>query len=344
MSMISVLMTAYNCEKYIAQAIDSILQQTFTDFEFIILNDGSTDTTLDVIQTYKDNRIRLINDGKLGYYAAKRRLIHEAKGDYIAIMDGDDICNKDRLEVEYNFLNANEDYGLVGTNAAWINTDGKQFGKGFNFNFSPDELKCRLLFLNCFVHTSVLMRKSVLDNYQLNYKEIAGEDFDLWIQIAKHAKVKNIAKPMIQYRIHSNNMVHSNWYKLNDGLKQIIFEQLDFYFPNQFTTEEKEAYFGLVNFEEKADVSSLESIITMISKMLQTNKKNKHFDDFSLRKVIQERWFKKIIRLTSYSSETLTLHKKMKNILNISTTPKQSIFELILRVNMLFKKQIIKLN
>ena len=109
MSMISVLMTAYNCEKYIAQAIDSILQQTFTDFEFIILNDGSTDRTLDIIQSYKDNKIKLINDGKLGYYAAKKRLINEAKGEYIAIMDGDDICDKERLEIEYNFLKTNAD-------------------------------------------------------------------------------------------------------------------------------------------------------------------------------------------------------------------------------------------
>ena len=99
------------------------------------------------------------------------------KGKYIAIMDADDISDKNRFEAEVDFLDKNSSFGLVGTNAIWIDKDNKPFGEGFNFAYSPEELKCRLLFHNCFVHTSVLIRKSILDANHLNYKELAGEDF-----------------------------------------------------------------------------------------------------------------------------------------------------------------------
>ncbi|HMW94661.1 MAG TPA: glycosyltransferase family A protein, partial [Chitinophagales bacterium] len=145
---VSVLMTAYNAENYVKEAIQSILEQTYSDFEFVIINDGSTDKTLEIIQSFDDKRIRIINEGKFGYYKAKRRLIEEAKGKYIAIMDADDIADKNRFEAEVDFLDKHPDFGLVGTNATWIDKDNKPFGKGFNFSYSPEELKCRLLFHN----------------------------------------------------------------------------------------------------------------------------------------------------------------------------------------------------
>ncbi|HNJ61200.1 MAG TPA: glycosyltransferase [Chitinophagales bacterium] len=339
---VSVLMTAYNAENYVKEAIQSILEQTYSDFEFVIINDGSTDKTLEIIQSFDDKRIRIINEGKFGYYKAKRRLIEEAKGKYIAIMDADDIADKNRFEAEVDFLDKHPDFGLVGTNATWIDKDNKPFGKGFNFSYSPEELKCRLLFHNCFVHSSVLIRKSILDKYQLNYREKASEDLDLWVQISRYIEVKNIPKKLIKYRIHSNSIVHSNWYKKDNGLKQITFEQLDYYFPEILSVEEKNAIFGLVNFDVENDNKVMSIILKSIQKLLQSNQKNEHFNDIFFRKVIQERWFKKIIRLKEYSSEIWKTNKECKEILDIPLTPKQHLFEIILILNIILKKRIIK--
>lgn len=295
---VSVLMTAYNAEKYIEDAISSILNQTYKDFEFIILNDGSTDNTLKIIQSFKDERIRIINDGKLGYYKAKIKLINEARGKYIAIMDADDICYPNRLSEQVNFLNTNPNFGLVGANAKWINNENLGFGKGFNFSFSPDELKCRLLFHNCFVHTSVLIRKSILDNYHINYKELAGEDYDMWIQISKYSEIYNIPKDLIKYRIHQGNMIHSSWYKLDDGLYNIIKEQLYYYFNSEITYRDVDLHYSLINFNKLNSINDMSHILGWISKLLVLNNNLKIYEDDKLKKVLSERATKKLMRLS----------------------------------------------
>jgi glycosyltransferase involved in cell wall biosynthesis len=293
---VSVLMTAYNAEKYISESIDSILNQTFKNFEFIILNDGSTDRTLEIVQSYKDIRIKIIDDGKLGYYKAKKRLITEANGDFIAIMDADDISYDTRLEVEVSFLLNNPEYGLVGTNAEWIDENNKKFGSGFNFNYSPKELKARLLFQNCFVHTSVLIRKSIIDKYQLNYKEIAGEDFDFWVQIAKYSKIKNIPSKLIKYRIHGGNMIHSSWYKLDDGLYNIIREQLIYYFNDNVNENDVKLHYSLINFNKLNNIEDLNALFIWIKKLLLVNNNMHIFDDKYLKKILSERITKKLMR------------------------------------------------
>ena len=298
---VSVLMTAYNAENYVKEAIQSILEQTYSDFEFVIINDGSTDKTLEIIQSFDDKRIRIINEGKFGYYKAKRRLIEEAKGKYIAIMDADDISDKNRFEAEVDFLDKNSSFGLVGTNAIWIDKDNKPFGEGFNFGYSPEELKCRLLFHNCFVHTSVLIRKYILDANHLNYKELAGEDFDMWIQIAKHSKIYNIPKPMLRYRIHQGNMIHSNWYKLDDGLFNIIKEQLFYYFQSKITNDDVEAHYSLINFNRMNQLDELPNVYEWLKKIINLNNEFKVYNPIALKKVLSERMTKKLMRMSANS-------------------------------------------
>ncbi len=295
---VSVLMTAYNAENYIKDAIQSILEQTYSDFEFVIINDGSTDKTLEIIQSFDDKRIRIINEGKFGYYKAKRRLIEEAKGKYIAIMDADDIADKNRFEAEVDFLDKHPDFGLVGTNATWIDNQNSPFGEGFNFAYSPEELKCRLLFHNCFVHTSVLIRKSILDDHHLNYKELAGEDFDMWIQISKYSKIYNIPKPMLRYRIHQGNMIHSNWYKLDDGLFSIIKEQLFYYFQSKINNSDVDIHYSLINFSRMNQLSELPNIYEWLKKIITLNDDSKAYNPMALKKVLSERITKKLMRMS----------------------------------------------
>lgn len=260
MPKVSVLMTAFNTENYISLAIESILNQTFSDFEFIILNDGSTDNTLNIINQYKDSRIRLINEGKLGYYYAKQRLIKEAKSTYLAIMDADDIADSSRLQKQVNFLEAHTEFGLVSARARYIDLYNNDLNKSIDFFESNESIKCNLLFVNVIVHPCVMMRKSILDEHNLTYKALAGEDFDLWIRIAQISKVYNLNEFLLSYRIHSNNMVHSKWYKLKDGIYTLISDELNYYFPNLISEEEKMNHLSLVDFSLKNSSTDLPAL------------------------------------------------------------------------------------
>ena len=121
---ITVLMPAYNAEKYIGEAIASVLNQTFTDFELLIINDGSTDTTKQIIDSFTDSRIRLINQTNQGIAAALNIGLLNAKADLIARFDADDICMPERLMIQYNFLSDHPDYIIVGADADFIDMNG----------------------------------------------------------------------------------------------------------------------------------------------------------------------------------------------------------------------------
>lgn len=126
---ITVFMAAYNQADFIQQSINSVLTQSFSDFELIIVNDGSIDNTTTIVESFNDNRIRLVhNDGNKGLIYTRNRLLTLAQGEYIAILDGDDIAYQDRLKLQYNFLLANPEVVLCGGHAAIINEHGNKTG------------------------------------------------------------------------------------------------------------------------------------------------------------------------------------------------------------------------
>ena len=196
-------MPAYNAEKYLREAIDSILAQTYRDFEFIIINDGSTDRTKEIIQSYTDSRIvYLENEHNSGICVTLNKGLDAARGIYIARMDSDDISATQRLEIQVRYMNDNPDIGASGT-------DIEVFGEGidpyvFTQLHSAEECSAGLLFNTCFAHPSVIIRKNVLEKHNLRYKdEFRGlEDYELWWQISKYTQINNIAQPLLRYRHH----------------------------------------------------------------------------------------------------------------------------------------------
>ncbi|HQV78646.1 MAG TPA: glycosyltransferase [Chitinophagales bacterium] len=343
MPQINVLMTAYNAEKYIAKAIDSILIQSFSDFQFIILDDGSTDNTLSIIKSYSDSRIKILQPGKIGYYAAKIMLIESASSEFIAIMDADDIAEKNRLQLQYDFLVNNPDYSLVGSRASWIDSDGNLLNKEFPFIQMHEEIKCHLLFTNCLVHTSILIRRKTLAEYHLNYKKIAGEDFDFWIRIIQHSKAINLNAVLINYRIHNNNMHYSNWYKLGEGISYLITDELKNYFKSNVDENDIQTHLSLVEFSLKNEIQDLEAIKNWITKLLNLNQQYQHFDEAILKQVLYERILKKLLRLKNYNFtvyQTLSqLKKQLQPQLNLTLRKK----EMAIFVFSLFRKQIVSL-
>ena len=201
MPKISVIMPAYNSEKYIAEAIESILSQTFTDFEFIIIDDGSTDRTVEIISRYNDSRIRFYqNENNMGVAATLNRGLDLATGEYIARMDSDDISLPDRFKKQIEYLEKRKEVAVCGTD---LELFGVKYGK-FIHSTSPKTLKVDLLFDSPLAHPSVMMRKSQLKDvglyYDVSYNGI--EDYELWYRISKKYEIANIDQCLLRYRVH----------------------------------------------------------------------------------------------------------------------------------------------
>ena len=199
--MITVLMPVYNGELYIRYAIDSILCQSFKDFELLIVNDASTDRTVEIIESYTDSRIRLVhNEINLKHGVALNRGLELAQGQYIARMDSDDISCPARLEKQKIFLDSNQNVALVGSWAEIIDEKGNARGIKTFLTNSP-LLKWKLLFCNTFIHSSIMFRKSCvlpLLGYDCNYA--LAEDYDLWSRISFEHEVANIPEVLVKWR------------------------------------------------------------------------------------------------------------------------------------------------
>lgn len=201
---ISVLMPVYNCELYIKKAIDSILNQTYSDFEFLIIDDASTDETVSIIKSYNDARIQLIEKPiNSGYTNSLNYGLKLAKGKYIARMDGDDISLPERFAKQVDFLDKNLDVVLCGTAFCIIGTN-----EIISIPQNHEEIKLALLKNNCIAHPSVMMRKSILDKGSILYdlaKE-PSEDYDLWVRLISKGKLHNLLEVLLKYRIHDKQV------------------------------------------------------------------------------------------------------------------------------------------
>lgn len=198
---VSVLLPAYNAAEHLGKAITSILGQTFTDFELIIINDGSTDDTLELLNNFSDPRIQVIHQENLGLPKALNAGIKASSGMYLARQDADDISLSERLEKQVNFLDTHSSYGLVGS---WsqIMTPGGMTSRQHLHPISNGQLQVRLLTNNQFVHSSVMMRASCLNItglYSENPEHFPPEDYDLWLKFSQHFQVANLPEVLIHY-------------------------------------------------------------------------------------------------------------------------------------------------
>ena len=226
MPKISVIMPAYNAEKYIAEAIDSILSQTFGDFEFIILNDCSRDRTEEIILSYHDPRIvYLKNEQNLGVAATLNRGLAIAKGEYIARMDADDISLPERFAKQVAYLDANDDIVVLGTNLECFNESGT-IRTGWSVS-DPEQMKVDMLFACGLAHPSVMMRSDVirnLDGYDPTYNGL--EDYELWCRVLEHHKITTLPDILLRYRIHGSQVTQNPSSRHRNLMRQLKIRQI----------------------------------------------------------------------------------------------------------------------
>lgn len=214
---VTVLMPVYNCEKYVEKAIESILKQSFRDFEFLIIDDASKDKTLSIVKKYakKDKRIRVVaNKKNIQIAKSLNKGVDMAKADIIARMDSDDFSMSDRLKLQYNFLKRNPKIAIVGSNMIIVDDKGKKISKR-EYPTDSKSLRKIMFRYSPFAHPSVSFRKNIfLEFGGYNPRMVPCEDIDLWFKVCSKYEIANISKNLLQYRLVISSNSHKNLKKL----------------------------------------------------------------------------------------------------------------------------------
>jgi glycosyltransferase involved in cell wall biosynthesis len=203
---VSVLMPVYNGERDLRSAIDSVLAQTFGDFEFLIVDDGSSDGSLAIVSGYRDPRIRVLPLERSGFAAALDRGLDEARGEFVARMDADDVCLPDRLALQVAFMDAHPQIGISGTDVRTL-TPGTP-SRRWTFPTDPAVIRAGLLFEPGLAHPTVISRRAWLDRHGLRYDASYPrvEDWDFWRRAAEHFDLGNLPRVLLEYRVHESRM------------------------------------------------------------------------------------------------------------------------------------------
>ena len=286
---VSVIFPVYNGEKYVREAFQSILDQTFEDFELIVIDDGSTDNSFEILSQFKDPRIRLLrNEKNQGIIFTLNKAISEAKGEFLARMDADDISDPKRFAVQLSFLEKNPSVGVCGTMMKLVNSNKIQKRRFFE----PESVKAAFLMTNQLVHPSVMMRRDLFSTSEI-YSDIYphAEDYALWISLLPKTKICVLHEVLLNYRTHANQVsrIHTTIQKESVGkAQQMLFDYLG------IETDEAERKLHLSLFHEQYEASPqyLIAIEKWLLKLLSANQKTKFFNTEVFAAVIGEWWFR----------------------------------------------------
>lgn len=246
MPKVSVVIPAYNAMAYLPETVRSVLSQTFTDFEVLIINDGSSDKIVEWASGLVDSRVKLISQENQGTCGARNTGIAHARGEYIALLDADDLWEQTKLEKQIRFLEDNPEVGLVYTWTVLVDTQGKPTGRMSTFQAEGDVWKQIVVcqFLTC---SSVVVRRCCFKTVGVFDRNLLfSEDWDMWIRIASHYSFAAIKQPLVRYRLHSNNKC-KDWQGLLQDAHTII-ERAFHFAPSELLYLRNRSY-GYLNLD-----------------------------------------------------------------------------------------------
>lgn len=225
MPKVSVIIPAYNAMAYLPETIATVLEQTYTDFEVLVINDGSTDNIKEWISQIEDSRVKLVSQINSGLAAARNRGIQESVGEYLAFLDADDLWEITKLEKQVKVLDTHSQVGLVYTWVTYVDRQGKSTGRTVNYQFEGNvwsELVQRNL-IEC--GSVALVRRSCLEQVGLFDEQLSslnvGEDWDMWLRIAAHYDFKVVKEPLVYYRQLPGSS-SKNWQLVAVSLRAVI--------------------------------------------------------------------------------------------------------------------------
>jgi hypothetical protein len=203
---VTVLMPVYNGEEFLREAVESILGQTFPDFELLVINDGSTDGSAEILRNMSDPRMRLVhNERNMGLIATLNRGFELAQGEYLARMDCDDVSRPERLARQVDYLDRNRAIGLCG---AWFRKFGPGGDKVVRWETEPEGVRASMLFASSVAHPTVMLRREAFVSRQLRYDPEFphAEDYDLWARAMSFMDMANLPEVLLDYRVHPHQV------------------------------------------------------------------------------------------------------------------------------------------
>lgn len=293
--LVTVLLPTYNSEAYIADTIDSVLRQTFTNFEVLIINEyGSTDATLDFVNVFNDNRISVIqNQHRLGLAESLNLGLREARGKYVARIDADDICSPERFAKQVDFLEKNPDYGLCGS---WQHHFGADTDMVHEVPIKHADLQAQLLYRCELCHSTLMLRRSVFVDNNLFYDaSCAAEDYELWTRAVYKTKFANLPEVLGGYRVGDTNITAKKIELLSEESAQICARLLHKHLDIKVSEEHLPFLSSWINeFNNIHNPQRLQKQLVMEKKLLclmwNQNEKLKVYEQSAFLYVINKRW------------------------------------------------------
>lgn len=288
---VTVFMAVYNSEKFLAESIESVLSQTFNDFELLIVNDGSTDNSIDIISSYNDPRIRLLhNEQNMGLVYTRNRGIREARGEYVATLDSDDIAYPERLEEQVAFLDKNSEFGLVGSWVQLIDENSNPTGKIWDFNIPPEQMRPASLFYSVVANSASMVRKTVVNGIFYRDEYPLAEDYDFWIRVLKRCKGWNLPKILVKYRIFNKSISREKAAFMEECTRKIVIEQLRL-LEIEPSEEEIKIHWRLRTYDFESNKHFIEETGKWLDKLYQANRKKQIYTEDPFKKLLAEYWF-----------------------------------------------------
>jgi len=265
---VSVMMSTYNGEKYIGDAIKSVLSQSFSNFEFLITDDASTDSTVELIEAFKDNRIILIkNKYRKGLTANLIEMQKKAKGKYLARLDSDDLSDSHRIEYQVDFLNNNK-------NCVMVCSYAKVFGDKMGTIKTPsrfEDLKVALLFYNPIVHSSVMLRNNCNLFYDASF--LKAQDYALWDYVVeKGFRIACIPKKLVSFRCHQSQ-ISNNGKKEQNTYRNIIIRRALSRLSIVLDSSRENIWFRFLSGETNFSINEINLIVDVLIKIQRNNRK-----------------------------------------------------------------------
>jgi len=226
--LLSVVLPAYNAEAYLEPAVRSVLQQSFREFELIVIDDGSTDRTGDLLGNFDDRRLRVIRHGRnAGLIAGLNEGIGASRGRYIARMDADDICEPSRFQRQIDCLETNPEIGVLGTAIRVIDEQGRP-GAAFVMPVTPTDVEWAMPILCPLAHPSVMMRTELVKRAE-GYSPAAlhAEDYDLWCRLSRLTQVANLREPLVSVRKHAASVTSALRHAHLDAAAMVAKAEVD---------------------------------------------------------------------------------------------------------------------
>ncbi len=323
--LVSVVMPVFNCEDFVKEAIESILNQTYREFELIVINDGSTDGSDVLIREFNDPRIKYINNSpNKGIVSTINEGVSRSKGKYIARMDADDISLPTRLAKQVDFLETNPDVKLCGTRAIAIDKNGRQLVK-LNRPLKHDKIKVFNLFRNAFIHPTIMADANALKKIGFTEDYKYAEDYFTFSQFTMQYQVANLEWPLLLYRLHDESITaKKNKEMMASELKTMRY-LLSFLFK---TIELKIVQLHHALLRAPAYPFSAEEIHNHLLQIFEANRAKNIFDQQTLVKQLQKEWFNYLYQNKTSNALRKYLSSPLVNVKNF--VPKY-FFKLIFR-------------